>query len=78
VGFLLLALLIWQFDFSPFMVLIVAILNDGVSSTKHGFYDSFKYTDILYPNVELLVLSLVPNFFLFFPCTDGLHMHTSL
>jgi hypothetical protein len=27
-GFLLLAL-IWQFDFSPFMVLIIAILNDG-------------------------------------------------
>ncbi len=29
-GFLLLAL-IWQFDFSPFMVLIIAILNDGES-----------------------------------------------
>lgn len=28
VGFLLLAL-IWKFDFSPFMVLIIAILNDG-------------------------------------------------
>jgi hypothetical protein len=27
-GFLLLAL-IWEFDFSPFMVLIIAILNDG-------------------------------------------------
>lgn len=27
-GFMLLAL-IWQFDFSPFMVLIIAILNDG-------------------------------------------------
>ncbi len=27
-GFLLLAL-IWKFDFSPFMVLIIAILNDG-------------------------------------------------
>ncbi len=29
------------------MVLIVAILNDGVSSTKHGFYDSFEYTDAI-------------------------------
>lgn len=27
-GFLLLTL-IWKFDFSPFMVLIIAILNDG-------------------------------------------------
>ncbi|CAM6035622.1 unnamed protein product [Sphagnum compactum] len=31
-GFLLLAL-IWQFDFSPFMVLIIAILNDGTIMT---------------------------------------------
>ncbi|XAR50494.1 Proton-exporting ATPase [Bertholletia excelsa] len=31
-GFLLLAL-IWEFDFSPFMVLIIAILNDGTIMT---------------------------------------------
>ncbi|XP_058722963.1 ATPase 8, plasma membrane-type-like [Vicia villosa] len=31
-GFLLIAL-IWQFDFSPFMVLIIAILNDGTIMT---------------------------------------------
>ena len=31
-GFMLLAL-IWRFDFSPFMILIIAILNDGMSST---------------------------------------------
>lgn len=31
-GFLLLAL-IWHFDFSPFMVLIIAILNDGTIMT---------------------------------------------
>ncbi|KAI4294835.1 hypothetical protein MLD38_040848 [Melastoma candidum] len=31
-GFLLLAL-IWQYDFSPFMVLIIAILNDGTIMT---------------------------------------------
>jgi len=27
-GFLLIAL-IWKFDFSPFMILVIAILNDG-------------------------------------------------
>jgi H+-transporting ATPase len=32
VGFLLVALM-WQFDFSPFMVLIIAILNDGTIMT---------------------------------------------
>lgn len=32
VGFLLLAL-IWKFDFSPFMVLVIAILNDGTIMT---------------------------------------------
>lgn len=35
-GFMLLAL-IWKFDFPPFMVLIIAILNDGswfLSSSK--------------------------------------------
>ncbi|KAI7741913.1 hypothetical protein M8C21_008895 [Ambrosia artemisiifolia] len=31
-GFMLIAL-IWQFDFSPFMVLIIAILNDGTIMT---------------------------------------------
>ncbi|CAM8968220.1 unnamed protein product [Rhodiola kirilowii] len=31
-GFMLLAL-IWQFDFPPFMVLIIAILNDGTIMT---------------------------------------------
>lgn len=31
-GFMLIAL-IWEFDFSPFMVLIIAILNDGTIMT---------------------------------------------
>jgi H+-transporting ATPase len=31
-GFMLVAL-IWKFDFSPFMVLIIAILNDGTIMT---------------------------------------------
>lgn len=32
-GFLLIAL-IWKFDFAPFMVLIIAILNDGKALPK--------------------------------------------
>jgi hypothetical protein len=31
-GFLLIAL-IWKFDFAPFMVLIIAVLNDGMYSS---------------------------------------------
>ena len=31
-GFLLVAL-VWEFDFAPFMVLIIAILNDGTIMT---------------------------------------------
>lgn len=31
-GFMLIAL-IWKFDFAPFMVLIIAILNDGTNMT---------------------------------------------
>lgn len=34
-GFMLIAL-IWKFDFSPFMVLIIAILNDG-NISMHGY-----------------------------------------
>jgi hypothetical protein len=30
--------LIWEFDFPPFMVLIIAILNDGM-----GFFCQAKY-----------------------------------
>jgi len=32
-GFMFIAL-IWKFDFAPFMVLIIAILNDGEISSK--------------------------------------------
>lgn len=35
-GFVLLAL-IWEYDFPPFMVLIIAILNDGNISTSSSF-----------------------------------------
>lgn len=51
-GFLLLALL-WKFDFSPFMVLIIAILNDGTIMTiskdrvkPSPFPDSWKLKEI--------------------------------
>jgi len=45
VGFLLIAL-IWKFDFSPFMVLIIAILNDG--NTSNPIRNShFKFSLVL-------------------------------
>ncbi len=42
VGFLLVALM-WQFDFSPFMVLIIAILNDGTIMTISKVWINFKW-----------------------------------
>lgn len=35
-GFMFIAL-IWKFDFAPFMVLIIAILNDGKTVVFHSF-----------------------------------------
>ncbi len=68
-GFLLLAL-IWQFDFSPFMVLIIAILNDGESPctlriTIYNNMDSDVHSRIetLY-FVELCILDSVLLVFL--------------
>eukprot|EP00250_Pteridium_aquilinum_P020804 c24955_g1_i1 orf=311-3190(-) len=58
-GFLLLAL-IWQFDFSPFMVLIIAILNDGTIMTiskdrvkPSPLPDSWKLKEIFATGVVL-------------------------
>jgi H+-transporting ATPase len=58
-GFLLLAL-IWQFDFSPFMVLIIAILNDGTIMTiskdrvkPSPMPDSWKLKEIFATGVVL-------------------------
>ncbi|KAI5083900.1 hypothetical protein GOP47_0000069 [Adiantum capillus-veneris] len=58
-GFLLLAL-IWQFDFSPFMVLIIAILNDGTIMTiskdrvkPSPLPDSWKLREIFATGVVL-------------------------
>ncbi|CAK9874914.1 unnamed protein product [Sphagnum jensenii] len=58
-GFLLLAL-IWKFDFSPFMVLIIAILNDGTIMTiskdrvkPSPMPDSWKLQEIFATGVVL-------------------------
>ncbi|KAJ7962784.1 Plasma membrane ATPase [Quillaja saponaria] len=58
-GFLLLAL-IWKFDFSPFMVLIIAILNDGTIMTiskdrvkPSPLPDSWKLKEIFSTGVVL-------------------------
>jgi hypothetical protein len=50
-GFLLIAL-IWQYDFSPFMVLIIAILNDGM------YYCFFPNSIIVYASL----LKISPSF----------------
>ncbi|BAT98614.1 hypothetical protein VIGAN_09228100 [Vigna angularis var. angularis] len=58
-GFLLIAL-IWKFDFSPFMVLIIAILNDGTIMTiskdrvkPSPLPDSWKLEEIFVTGVVL-------------------------
>ncbi|XP_027922473.1 ATPase 9, plasma membrane-type-like isoform X2 [Vigna unguiculata] len=58
-GFLLLAL-IWKFDFSPFMVLIIAILNDGTIMTiskdrvqPSPLPDSWKLREIFITGIVL-------------------------
>lgn len=58
-GFLLVAL-IWKFDFSPFMVLIIAILNDGTIMTiskdrvkPSPMPDSWKLNEIFATDVVL-------------------------
>ncbi|KAL5974026.1 hypothetical protein ACLOJK_030688, partial [Asimina triloba] len=58
-GFMLIAL-IWRFDFSPFMVLIIAILNDGTIMTiskdrvkASPMPDSWKLKEIFVTGVSL-------------------------
>ncbi|XP_057447573.1 plasma membrane ATPase 3-like [Lotus japonicus] len=58
-GFMLLAL-IWQFDFPPFMVLIIAILNDGTIMTiskdrvkPSPYPDSWKLAEIFTTGIVL-------------------------
>ncbi|XP_042445523.1 plasma membrane ATPase-like [Zingiber officinale] len=72
-GFMLIAL-IWQFDFSPFMVLIIAILNDGTIMTiskdrvvPSPLPDSWKLREIFATGVVLgtyLAIITVVFFFL--------------
>ncbi|KAM7511624.1 hypothetical protein LguiB_010499 [Lonicera macranthoides] len=69
-GFMLIAL-IWKFDFSPFMVLIIAILNDGTIMTiskdrvkPSPVPDSWKLNEIFATGVVLgTYLALVTCFF---------------
>ncbi|KAK9715495.1 hypothetical protein RND81_06G168300 [Saponaria officinalis] len=84
-GFMLIAL-IWKFDFSPFMVLIIAILNDGTIMTiskdrvkPSPVPDSWKLKEIFATGVVLgsyLALMTVIFFWVmketdFFPRTFG-------
>ncbi|KAL3695073.1 hypothetical protein R1sor_008724 [Riccia sorocarpa] len=86
-GFMLLAL-IWKFDFSPFMVLIIAILNDGTIMTiskdhvkPSPLHDSWKLAEIFTQGVVLGVyLALMTVLFFwavdktdFFERTFGVH-----
>ncbi|KAI3893872.1 hypothetical protein MKX03_025204 [Papaver bracteatum] len=86
-GFMLLAL-IWQFDFPPFMVLIIAILNDGTIMTiskdrvkPSPLPDSWKLAEIFATGVILgtyMAIMTVIFFWAayktdFFPHTFGVH-----
>ncbi|KAJ4958287.1 hypothetical protein NE237_025398 [Protea cynaroides] len=77
-GFLLIAL-IWKFDFSPFMVLIIAILNDGTIMTiskdrvkPSPLPDSWKLKEIFATGIVLggyLALMTVLFFWLMYKTT---------
>ncbi|XP_078433830.1 plasma membrane ATPase 4-like [Wolffia australiana] len=84
-GFLLIAL-IWEFDFSPFMVLIIAVLNDGTIMTiskdrvkPSPLPDSWKLNEIFATGIVLgayLAIMTVVFFWVahdtdFFPRTFG-------
>ncbi|RZC58720.1 hypothetical protein C5167_006023 [Papaver somniferum] len=86
-GFMLLAL-IWKFDFPPFMVLIIAILNDGTIMTiskdrvkPSPLPDSWKLAEIFATGVILgsyMAIMTVIFFWAayktnFFPRTFGVH-----
>ncbi|KAI3899134.1 hypothetical protein MKW92_019013 [Papaver armeniacum] len=86
-GFMLLAL-IWEFDFPPFMVLIIAVLNDGTIMTiskdrvkPSPLPDSWKLAEIFATGVILgtyMAIMTVIFFWAayktdFFPRTFGVH-----
>ncbi|KZV29616.1 ATPase 8, plasma membrane-type [Dorcoceras hygrometricum] len=75
-GFLLIAL-IWKFDFSPFMVLVIAILNDGTIMTiskdrvkPSPVPDSWKLKEIFATGVVLGTYMAVMTVVFFYLATD--------
>ncbi|KAM3270061.1 ATPase 6, plasma membrane-type [Capsicum chacoense] len=75
-GFLLLAL-IWKFDFSPFMVLIIAILNDGTIMTiskdrvkPSPLPDSWKLKEIFATGVVLGTYQAIMTVVFFYLASD--------
>ncbi|KAL6130603.1 hypothetical protein ACLB2K_068982 [Fragaria x ananassa] len=82
-GFMLLAVF-WKFDFPPFMVLVIAVLNDGTIMTiskdrvkPSPFPDSWKLSEIFVTGVALgsyLALMTVVFFWAAYE-TDFFHKH---
>ncbi|KAL6506106.1 ATPase 8, plasma membrane-type [Orobanche hederae] len=75
-GFMLIALL-WKFDFSPFMVLIIAILNDGTIMTiskdrvkPSPLPDSWKLKEIFATGIVLGTYMAVMTVIFFFLVND--------
>ncbi|KAL1340369.1 hypothetical protein HN51_026765 [Arachis hypogaea] len=82
-GFMLLAL-IWKFDFSPFMVLVIAILNDGTIMTiskdrvkPSPTPDSWKLNEIFTTGIVLGTYLAVTTVFFFWAiyATDFVSNH---
>ncbi|XP_077238041.1 plasma membrane ATPase 4-like isoform X2 [Tasmannia lanceolata] len=77
VGFMLIAL-IWKFDFSPFMVLIIAILNDGTIMTiskdrvkPSPMPDSWKLKEIFATGIVLGTYLAVMTVIFFWAAADS-------
>ncbi|KAL0451710.1 UNVERIFIED_CONTAM: ATPase 8, plasma membrane-type [Sesamum latifolium] len=75
-GFMLIAL-IWKFDFSPFMVLIIAILNDGTIMTiskdrvkPSPVPDSWKLKEIFATGIVLGTYMAIMTVIFFFLASD--------
>lgn len=75
-GFMLIAL-IWKFDFSPFMVLIIAILNDGTIMTiskdrvkPSPLPDSWKLKEIFATGIVLGTYMAIMTVIFFYLAAD--------
>ncbi|KAH7843598.1 hypothetical protein Vadar_018610 [Vaccinium darrowii] len=82
-GFMLIAL-IWQFDFSPFMVLIIAILNDGTIMTiskdkvkPSPMPDSWKFREIFSTGIVLGTYLAVMTVIFFWAVSESNFFSTS-